>query len=171
VLQPGLAARLSSIDGAVLCDTAGLCHAVGVILDGPAVAAGDRGRGARFNSAVRYVNAHSRRSAAIVVSEDGGLDLLPKLRPALQRSTLLRKLEQLQLAACGQLSKSTVEMEDDLVNWIGRHEFYLNPEQCTDANSWIAQIDVRHATERPGIEPVRVPLKPDPDFDAVRDLR
>src|SRR5688572_28916276 len=54
-LTPELAPRLTTIDGAVLCSATGVCHAVGVILDGLAVGAGDRSRGSRFNSASRYV--------------------------------------------------------------------------------------------------------------------
>jgi DNA integrity scanning protein DisA with diadenylate cyclase activity len=71
--------RLAAIDGAVLIDSAGMCHAVGVILDGQAVKTGDRSRGSRFNSAHRYiVSARKKRHSciAVVVSEDGPTSLL-----------------------------------------------------------------------------------------------
>jgi hypothetical protein len=71
--------RLTAIDGAVLLDPSGLCHAVGVILDGQAVKAGDPSRGSRYNSALRYIlTARKRRDKCIgvVVSEDGMINLL-----------------------------------------------------------------------------------------------
>ena len=81
------ARRASKIDGALLLDPAGSCHAVGVILDGEAVGAGSRSRGARFNSALRYVYGGPGR-LAVVHSEDGHVDLLPRLRPQVRRSDL-----------------------------------------------------------------------------------
>jgi hypothetical protein len=81
-LTAELIQSLSSIDGAILMDTGGNCHAFGVILDGVASSNGDRGRGARYNSAIRYVN-FKPSSVAIVVSEDGTLDFIS---PAAARS-------------------------------------------------------------------------------------
>lgn len=71
--------RLTAIDGAVLLDPSGLCHAVGVILDGQAVKTGDPSRGSRYNSALRYIlTARKRRDKCIgvVVSEDGMINFL-----------------------------------------------------------------------------------------------
>ncbi|NBI71013.1 hypothetical protein D3Z50_08055 [Clostridiaceae bacterium] len=47
---------ISAIDGAILADIEGNCHAAGAILDGKSVLKGDSGRGARYNSIVNYVN-------------------------------------------------------------------------------------------------------------------
>ena len=80
---------VTRIDGAVLLDHEGLCHAVGVILDGKATDRGSPARGARFNSALRYVLEEGGRSAiAVVLSEDGNVDLLPRLRPRIKRTAL-----------------------------------------------------------------------------------
>ena len=80
---------MTRIDGAVLLDHEGLCHAVGVILDGKATDRGSPARGARFNSALRYVLEEGERaSIAVVLSEDGNVDLLPRLRPRIGRATL-----------------------------------------------------------------------------------
>lgn len=69
--------QVTSIDGAVLLDTTGRCHAVGVILDGRARSeVGSPARGARYNSAVRYVDATAGSALAVVVSEDGRVDLV-----------------------------------------------------------------------------------------------
>lgn len=75
--------RATAIDGAILMDVDGVCHAVGVILDGHASVRGNPARGARFNSAVRYVGEASDR-LVVVVSEDGHVDLFPRLRPVLE---------------------------------------------------------------------------------------
>jgi hypothetical protein len=61
-------------------------------LDGPASYQGNPARGARFNSAVRYVNDAEER-LAVVVSEDGHVDLLPRLRRSIRRSELDAMLE------------------------------------------------------------------------------
>jgi hypothetical protein len=80
-LTPELLLSLSSIDGAVLIDQYACCHAIGVILDGVASDLGSPARGARYNSAVRYLEyarSQEHLCIAIVVSDDGTADLLPK---------------------------------------------------------------------------------------------
>jgi hypothetical protein len=77
VLGEELTRRVTSIDGAVLLDTEGRCHAVGAILDGRATSEGQPARGARYNSALRYVRAAGCPTLAVVVSEDGRVDLVP----------------------------------------------------------------------------------------------
>jgi hypothetical protein len=62
-LTPELLGHLTGIDGAVLVDSSGCCHAIGVILDGLATPRGNPARGARFNSAVRYVEGLPRRGS------------------------------------------------------------------------------------------------------------
>ena len=69
---------MTAIDGAVLLGPDGVCHAIGVILDGLAGDRGDPERGARFNSAVRYVDSRQEVCLAIVVSEDKTLDVIEK---------------------------------------------------------------------------------------------
>lgn len=63
--------QLSAIDGALILDVEGRCHAFGVILDGTASPGrGTLSRGARHNSAIRYTDSHAQ-AVAVVVSEDG----------------------------------------------------------------------------------------------------
>lgn len=80
-LTPELLRHLTPIDGALILDPSGRCHAVGAILDGQASMNGDPGRGARYNSAIRYVEYSSGEVGclAAVVSEDGGVDFVPSL--------------------------------------------------------------------------------------------
>lgn len=78
VLGEEMIRRVTSIDGAVLLDDEGRCHAVGTILDGRAAADGRPARGARYNSACRYVIDAGCPTLAVVVSEDGRVDVLPE---------------------------------------------------------------------------------------------
>jgi hypothetical protein len=77
-LTPLITRLVTSIDGAVLLDPAGYCYSIGVILDGKASGHGDGARGARFNSAVRYVESSAYPCMAVVVSEDGMVDVMTK---------------------------------------------------------------------------------------------
>ena len=81
VLDKSLVKSVTSIDGAVLMDITGTCYAIGAILDGKAVPNETSERGARYNSAVRYVESNSGKCVAVIISEDGMVDLYPILRP------------------------------------------------------------------------------------------
>ena len=68
----------SVMDGAILMDLTGRCHALGVILDGPACAGADSSRGARYNSALRYHAKNvGKKLLLAVLSDDGMLNLIP----------------------------------------------------------------------------------------------
>lgn len=75
-LTPAMMQRITSIDGTVIIDTKGVCHAIGMILDGPASERGDRTRGGRFNSALMYIDSSPFRSLIVVISQDGMVDLV-----------------------------------------------------------------------------------------------
>ena len=68
---------ITSIDGGLLLDKDGLCHSIGVTLDGEAVDKENRSRGSRYNSAVRYVERNKDKAIAIIASEDGMVQLYP----------------------------------------------------------------------------------------------
>ena len=80
LMTPSVLRLVTNIDGAVLIDPAGTCHAIGAILDGLATEKGDSSRGSRYNSALRYVESSRYAVLAVVVSEDGWIDLLPPMR-------------------------------------------------------------------------------------------
>lgn len=73
---------LTSIDGAVMLDPMGVCHAIGCILDGVSRDdIGNSARGARFNSALRYINYcvdKEMKVLVVIVSEDGMIDIKTK---------------------------------------------------------------------------------------------
>ena len=73
---------LTSLDGAIFLDREGNCYAVGVILDGVAQKTGTTARGSRYNSTLRYLdNLQDGSVYAVVISEDGGVDLLkPRIK-------------------------------------------------------------------------------------------
>ncbi len=80
-LSPSIVRSITSIDGAVLMDIDGFCHGIGVILDGIATDKGDPSRGARYNSAIRYVETINKTPEysncfAVVISEDGDVDMV-----------------------------------------------------------------------------------------------
>lgn len=77
-LTPLITQLITSIDGAVLLDPEGYCYSIGVILDGKASGNGNGTRGARYNSAVRYVESSPYPCLVVVVSEDGMVDVLTK---------------------------------------------------------------------------------------------
>jgi hypothetical protein len=80
-MSVSLLALTSRIDGAVLLDLEARCHALGVILDGRATPHGNSARGARYNSAVRYVESRRGKCLAVVVSHDGMADLITPVDP------------------------------------------------------------------------------------------
>ncbi len=70
----------SAIDGAIMVDLEGKCHGIGVILDGLAGDGENPARGARYNSAVRYLRGH-QDSLIVVVSEDRTVDIITQTPP------------------------------------------------------------------------------------------
>lgn len=73
---------MTNIDGALLIDDKGICHAIGVIVDGETTIDGDTGRGARYNSIKNYVNWLNKCKykgsyfIGIIVSEDGMVNIV-----------------------------------------------------------------------------------------------
>ncbi len=112
----------TSIDGALLLDPDGRCHAIGVILDGNATPQATPARGARFNSALRYVMQH-QSSLALVVSDDGHTDLLPRLRPQILRAEFDETVELIRGKNSRQPSRSEVER---CLNLASLYSYYLD---------------------------------------------
>jgi hypothetical protein len=70
----------SAIDGGILVDLEGKCHGIGIILDGEAGDGENPARGARYNSAIRYLRKHPE-SLIAVVSEDKTVDVVTYTPP------------------------------------------------------------------------------------------
>jgi hypothetical protein len=132
---------LTSIDGAVLVDHRAICHSIGVILDGLATDLGDPGRGARFNSALRYLESQRTECVVCIVSEDGDVTLLPKLRPRVKRSLVESAV--MQLAKMSVASDVKPRQFAELRNWIDEHRFYLSEEQCAILNTAVDAVEAK----------------------------
>ena len=113
-------------------DPFGYCHAIGVILDGPANEKCTPSRGARFNSGIRYVEATEKPRLAIVVSEDRTVDIIPLLKPRISRATLN--------AAIDALEKANLVDYHQHRNWLDEHRFYLNGQECERVNAALDRI-------------------------------
>lgn len=164
-LTSELMRSVTAIDGAVLIDPAGTCFAVGVILDGLASEKGTPTRGARYNSAIRYIETTTHACLAVVVSEDGSIDLIPDLRPQIKRSMILEKIETLQDLT----SKERFSLKEfaRVMNWFEEHVFYLLPEMCVRINRLRREVEkVRdEAVEPEIIRPRYSDFEPNPEMD------
>ena len=126
-LSPPLYRRVSDIDGTIIVDPHCVCHAIGVILDGPARPERTPSRGSRYNSGIRYVGASEVPRLAVVVSDNRTVDVIPVLRPRVARSTIEEQL--------AQLESSSRDNYHPAINWLDRHRFYLNESQCDRVNA------------------------------------
>lgn len=132
-LGPELVSRLSNIDGALLVDTNGICHAIGVILDGMATECGDPSRGARYNSALRYVYSRPKLSTlTVIISDDGYVDVFPTFRPQIRRSDVDKYVSL--------LKTQNIDTYGQTLRWLEEHRFYLNANDCENVNKELARI-------------------------------
>ena len=162
-LEPEAIVRLGSVDGAVIIGPDGRCHAFGVILDGVANEGGDRARGSRFNSAVRYQNMETARSMIIVISDDGTIDLLPRLLPRVDKREVAAAVD----AFCEYCDSVPIKADEfeRLYEIIRRLAFYLNDEQCCRVNEKHEQ-EMERRTESAGVRITGRNLQPNPRMDA-----
>lgn len=155
-MTPTILRRVSGIDGTVVLDPSSVCHAVGVILDGPAHELCDPSRGSRYNSAVRWVHAELSGRMAIVGSDDGMVDVLPILRPIIYRSRLLEQVAALEAATSANYHKAKT--------WLREHAFYLDAELCRKVNLALKRIAAEPL--EPGLlRIIERPFTPHPDLN------
>ncbi len=153
---------VSSIDGAILIDMEGVCHAIGVILDGSAIQEGDTGRGARYNSTLRYIHGMRERDIpclTVVVSEDGTAELMPDLPRRLDRNEIVVKGDEI----ADLMNKEVHDFDRafDLIHWLEAHRFYFSETFCANANEFLAKHDRALQNER-GMVYHRVEFVPNP---------
>lgn len=132
-LTPELFRRVSGIDGTIIVDPNCICHAIGVILDGPARPECTPSRGSRYNSGIRYVGATDVPRLAVVVSDDRTVDVIPILRPRISRKTLAVAIEALEKASLDDYHKPRL--------WLDENRFYLNDQECKRVNSALDRIE------------------------------
>jgi hypothetical protein len=153
-LTPDLYRRVSNIDGTILVDPKCICHAVGVILDGPANEGCTPSRGARYNSGVRYVAGSTTPRLAIVVSDDRTVDVIPVLRSRIRRSTIEERIARLQ--------ESNVDNYYGPIGWLDKHRFYLDQSQCDRVNAEQRRLD-DSPREVGELRVLRAEFHPDPE--------
>lgn len=151
-----LIASATRIDGSILVDPMGVCHAIGIILDGPASDLCSAARGSRYNSAIRYVGASDRARVAIVISDDRTIDIHPLLRRRIARDLVERQLVALETA--------TIDDFYQPRKFIDENRFYLTPTQCDRANAALERINKLPAPVG-RIRWTTTPLTPDPSMD------
>lgn len=146
-LSEELLVQLTSMDGGVLLDDQGRCHAIGVILDGIANGEGEAARGSRFNNPIRYLGTSTERggdlphAVVVVYSADGAIDILPSLPRCVPRAYIDRIVRHfLDLARDERSSANDVLSALDLVK---QHSFYLTSGQCDALNDECARISTR----------------------------
>jgi hypothetical protein len=164
VLTPEIMRMVSKIDGAVLIDPHGLCHAIGVILDGMASKHGDSGRGARYNSAIRYVETSlSQKALAVVVSEDGSVDLVPNLKPQIDSAEVDSHLtELLEIQNAEQLDMKRFYK---VIEWFSSHRFYLTADVCQKLNDLKKAAYTRHQQATRDMVIIEPDFEPDPEMN------
>jgi len=155
-LDQDLLESLSKIDGSILVDKSGCCHAVGVILDGLANPKCDPARGSRYNSAVRYVVAPRPSRLAIVRSDDGMIDVIPLLRPRIEHRLIEEALEKLQISTTKNYHAPRLFLDD--------HRFYLTAEECIRANLALDRLE-RLPLEAGTMMIKTARFSPDPDLN------
>lgn len=162
-LDDNLVRQVTGADGAILVDPFGRCHAVGVILDGTATGDGDRSRGARYNSAVKYLaTARDIPTVVLLVSEDGMINLLPALRPRMRRTDIDALLADLREAAA--IEPVHAERFYKAYRRVQAAAFYLSPEQIEGVNALRDDHWNRRIAEGARIRAIEAPLRPDPEM-------
>ncbi|ADU32135.1 DNA integrity scanning protein DisA nucleotide-binding domain protein [Evansella cellulosilytica] len=119
-VNPETVLALSSIDGAIIVDPKGQCYSIGAILDGLADSTiGDISRGARYNSAIRYLHSHNEGFCLIViVSEDGYVDIKTKedIGHKIRNASEIHKKNLIKLLSHSDIKKS-MRAQDEYINF------------------------------------------------------
>ena len=155
-LTPELFRQVISIDGAILVDPRGDCHAVGVILDGGARPECTPARGSRYNSAVRYVYSCDTPRLAVVVSDDRTVDVVPLLHPRIKLSAIRNAIDKLEF--------SSKDDYHEWINWLDQHRFYLDRDHCDRVNAALERIG-QETREVGEFQIVYNEFIPDPNFN------
>lgn len=161
-LTESTVALFTDIDGAVMLSPDGICHAGGAILDGTAGGKGDAGRGARYNSAVRYLQSTSANCMIVIVSEDGMIDVHPELQRRVSRAQVDDAVGVFLAAA----RSSTVNFEQVFKSReeVASLRFYLTEHQARAVNEATERVeDIRWNSSHMRVD--HRPLAADPLMD------
>ncbi|MFJ7746702.1 DNA integrity scanning protein DisA nucleotide-binding domain protein [Peribacillus sp. NPDC097295] len=144
IIDSNLIEYVTSIDGAILINPNGECVALGVILDGVASNNGDMSRGARYNSAIRYLETQQNDCLIVVISEDGYINLIPTMKPRIPKvkiETLIEKLRELNRQEIVDIKCFNLTMSE-----LQALKFYLLEEDCNEINDIFPKIQEKMQT-------------------------
>ena len=161
-LEPEEVVRLGRVDGAIILGRDGRCYSFGAILDGRATSSGNRARGARFNSSVRYQETSKIGTMVIIISDDGSVDVVPSLMPRVWREDVEEAIH----AFCELSGNQDSDGEEwaRLNSRVEEFSFYLNEQQCNAVNECYArEMDSR--PESGGISRSRKRLQPNAEMN------
>lgn len=98
---------------------------------------------------------------AIVVSEDGGIDLIPNFPPMIKRSLVSAAVDEVERSS--RADRIPRWRYNEVYDWLSKHRFYLLPDDCERSNASVQEIERRFAEQDPGAPRiVRQNFKPDP---------
>lgn len=162
LLTPEAVEQLTNMDGGVLIDPQGNCHAIGVILDGTAAGNGDPARGSRYNNAVRYIGSSPPPAVVLGFSSDGDITILPAFKPRLRRAGIEALVQRYERACAAvpprkQVASAAEQRISDL-------RFYLSAEQCDRINNAHDDLNAWRQAHGEAVH-VRPALAPDPGMD------
>ncbi|EEL60381.1 DNA integrity scanning protein DisA nucleotide-binding domain protein [Bacillus toyonensis] len=153
---------VTAIDGAVLLDPNGKCHALGVILDGLATDKGDSARGARYNSALRYIDSQDNECLIVVVSEDGDINLIPHLKPKIPRQWIDMLIAELQQV--NESERLDIKSFNRIMHDLKSLVFYLLEEDCNKINE--LRVTIESKMDEMIIRVVYPDLTPNPEMNS-----
>ncbi|MET8527166.1 hypothetical protein [Micromonospora sp. NPDC005172] len=140
-LDPEIVASLAEMDGGILVDEHGRCHAIGVLLDGHTGVRENYSRGSRYNNAARYLaldgdpeaSPGSTQTVVIVYSSDGMVDILPPYPRVVHPSGVRQSVEHL-LEVMREPARNA-ETTTRAVRTVDRLRFHLSAKQCEQLNA------------------------------------
>ena len=154
---------ITTIDGAALFDDLGICHSIGTILDGHASNNGSASRGARYNSAIRYIDEHKNDAIAIIISEDGMVNLYPDLMSQINKSEIIDKLEILKKELNAE--KPNYDQYQPILFWFDEHRFYLREDICKELNMLKKKLEEKLIIDSSRSYVELLDFKPNPEID------
>ena len=82
-----------------------------------------------------------------MISEDGGVDFIPDLKPAIKQSDIKKAIQELLDIRLGKAIN--LQKYNKTMNWLSEHRFYMLSSHCRDINERKASIDERIQAEDP----------------------
>ena len=110
-----------------------------------------------------YANERQIPTIAIVISEDGGVDVVPDPPPAIKRSSISAAIEELE--AISKSEQIARRRYNELYDWFRMHRFYLLNDDCRRINIAVQEIEKGFDKEGRTIWISRESFNPDPRMD------